>query len=375
MIVFPDSMRLASGSLGLKEIVGRVLPKSTKYRKLSNRPKAITDDVLAVLVHEGLAYTVSTDPFEAVKQIRKAGKRIAILPLEHRKYKTLSDKVVKDVSPKNYLNMNSAPVVRRAVELSRQEADRVGREWAIPSGVSTSTITDKLVKATGMYPYFLQRAAAELRIDNPPIGYYWTGNDNRVRFTTWMRCVNGHENYLKSIKGQYYLELPKTLYAESAEIIVGSQSRPGDKNKFTMLRLPITSEENEKQYSEWMRFSVVGDVPDDIWRAKVHKQRDTENILMSSCVVSAYDGVNRRLRDKHELGVGIEIQINPFPILTANGAELVKLLKEQTLVGKRGLNMTEMDYLIGADTIGRQANTSNYDNNFVNWRAPPTSRK
>jgi len=370
MNIFLNSMVNASGTLGLKQIIARVIPLSETYKR--ERPKMITDEVLAVLVHEGLAFTTSPDPFEAVKQIRNAGKRVAILPLEHMKYRIISDIIVKDVYPENYLNMDSSPVVRRAIELSKNYAGVANKEWHLPKDVSIDRMTDRLAESIGMYPYFLQRAAAELNIGQPPLGFYWTGNDKRVRFTTWMRCINGHENYLRFKKGEYLMTLPEILYAHSAQITVASQSRPGDENTYTILRMPITSEKDEKQYSEWRKLSVVGDVPDDIWRAKAHLKRDTENILISSCVITGYDGVADRLLRNHELGAGIEMQVNPFPMLTPYGAELVRLLREQTIVGKRGLNMTDMDFLIGADTVTRDYGTSNYDNNFVNWRRGPT---
>lgn len=364
--VFPLLMKDASGTLGLNGILAKIIPYSKKFKK--QPPKRITDDVLAALIDEGLSFTASSDPFEAVKQIRNVGQGVVLLPLEYRIGPEMGNRIVKDICPTNYLNMDSVPVVREAVRLSRDFACMAKREWHLPSSMSTGSIermTDQLAESTGMYPYFQQKAAVNLRSGNPPIGFYWTGNDKRVRATTWMRCINAHEYYQKHKKGQLYLELADKIYAHSVEVTVRSQSNPNRLYKFFMLRLPIFEKTDRKLHSEWRKISVTGNVPDEIWRGKMHLKRETENIFFGSYFIFAYDALADRLMRGHELGTGVEVQVNPFPILTPYGAELVRLLREQTIIGKRGLNMTEMDYLIGADTI---TNSKRYDGNFVNWR-------
>lgn len=357
-------MSEASGALGLKEIVARVIPYSKTFK--GNPPQRITDEVLTTLINENLAFTTSSDPFEAVSQIRKAGNKIAILPLEFRIDKEMSDKIVKDISPENYLNMDSVPVVRKAVEFSRDFAEMAKKPWSLPSGMSIEQIermTDYIAESTGMYPYFQQKAAVDLRSGRPPIGFYWTGNDKRVRATTWMRCINGHEDYQKYKKEKFSLQLADKIYADTIQVVVKSQSNPRGTYKFNILRLPISKPGDRKQYSEWRKISVVGDVPDEIYRGKLHKKRGTENIFFCSYCISGYDAIADRLYRNKERGDDMQIQVNPFPILTKNGAELVRLLREQTIVGRHSLNMTVMDYLIGADTVNNK-----YDYNFVNWR-------
>ncbi len=351
-----------SGTLGLRKIIEKSISHSNRFKEM---PKKITDDVISVLIDEGLAFTADTDPYKAAKNIREADNKIVVLPLEHRITREKSNQIIKDVNPENYLYVDSIPVIKDALILSKDFAKLAGKEWSLPKDVDVDKVTrltDKIAEMSGMYPYFQVKAAFGNRKGNPPIGFYWVGNDGRPRVVTWMRSIRGHEHFADYRTGEFLLELDKKFYGKTMKFTAPSQSNPKKSYDFWIKYLPIFSSGDRKQHSYWRKLSTTDNNPDAGYRGKAHEKRETECIFFTVYAISGYDSAAVRLRKDHELGKDKEIQVNPFPQLTGKGKVLLKILREQTIIGKRGLNVTEMDYLIGADTVN-----NNYDYNFVNW--------
>lgn len=360
--MFPLSMKESSGTLGAREIIKRVVPYSKRFNEV---PKKITDDTLAILIDEGLASTASPDPHVATRQAREAGKRVVILPLEHRIPREKGDRIVKDVNPKNYLYLDSAPVIRDALRLSKDFAKLAKKRWGLPDGLSidkVTRLTDQISEMSGMYPYFQIKAAVKNREGKPPLGFYWVARDGRPRVVTWMRSIKGNELFADYNAKRFSVELDKKFYGDTIKVTVQSQSKPRKEYDIWLTYLPIFSSNDREQHSYWRKLESSDRSPDAGYRGKAHKKRGVKSVLFTAYAICGYGAAAVRLRNNHESGFGREIQVNPFPIPTDNGKDLVRILREQTIIGKRGLNMTEMDRLIGADTMN-----VGYDTNFANW--------
>jgi hypothetical protein len=359
----------SSGTLGLRKIVAQAIKGSRKFRSV---PKRITPDFLARLVRADYAFTASRHPIGAAEDIRKADGRIVILPLEFRVDKEESDRIVKSATPRNYLNLNSAPVVRDALELARQFAG--WGEHLAPSGFKVEDVkrlTDKIAEMSGMYPYFLIRAATERKREgvannrvNPPIGFYWTApNDRRPHVVTWMRAIKGHELFAKYRAGEFPLELGKEIYAKTIKATVPSQSHKGKVYDFWLVELPAYLPHDRKQHSGWRRLETSDNNPDAGFRGLAHRKRKGKSVFFTAYSIAAYDAIAVRIRETREMGARVDVQVNPFPLLTPKGRELVRTLRENTIVAGRGLNVSEMDGMIGIDTAG----LNSFDYNFTNW--------
>ena len=352
-----------SGTLGANEIISRIVPLSRRYRH--DPPESVTDVVLANLIDEGLAFTASPDPFQAAQDVREAGERVVILPLEHRIPSEKSNKMVKTVNPDNYLYIDSAPVLRQALRESMDFAAMANKEWGLPEGISIDdvrTLTDRVAQMTGIYPYFQIKSAVSQRQENPPIGFYWVPIDRRPRVITWMRAIKGQELYERYRREDFPLELDKEFYGDTIKCTVPSHSDPDKVYDFWWLDLPISPPGSKEQHSKWRRIEPTDNNPDSGYRGLGHKRRTKKTVFLTAYSICGYIAAGVRLRETEELGPGMLIQVNPVPLMKKQGRELVRRLREQTIVGRRGLNMTEMDYMIGADTLN-----NGYDHNFVNW--------
>ncbi|MBD3164043.1 hypothetical protein GF323_02500 [Candidatus Woesearchaeota archaeon] len=318
--------------------------------------------MLANLIAEGLAFTASSDISLAAEQIREAEGKLVILPLEHRITSEMSNHIVKSFSDEHYLNLNSAPVIYRAVAISEDIAHYAGKKWNVPKSMCRKSLTDKLCESAMIYPYFLQRAAMDERGYKPAIGFYWTGNDGRKRGTTWMRSARGHDFFRLYKKGEFSINMPDKIYAGQALVAVPSISRKKE-YEIVIQNLPIFENNDIRQHSQWKKLSSYGDNSDAVWRGKMHKKSGYDPVFFSSYFIAVYDAAAEKIMRTHELGQDMEVRINPFPMLTVQGKKFFDYLQNNVIIGRKGLNLTEMDRLIGADT-----KNNGYDFNFVNWR-------
>ncbi|MCF7862138.1 hypothetical protein K9M79_07920 [Candidatus Woesearchaeota archaeon] len=348
-------MKEASGAKSAVDIVSGVLKYSQKYNEA---PTAVTQEVIANLMYENLAFTTSTDPRVAAQQIRSAGEKIAILPLEHRITYAHGNKIIKNISGQHYLNLDAAPVLRESVDLADRFAQMAGKEYSRPDEIR---LNDRVMEMTGMYPYFQQKAATNQRKGKPAIGFYWTPQDGRPRFTTWMRCIKGHTLYGMYVGKAFDMELEKKIYADTIRATVPSQTHPDKVYDFWIKHLPIFEPDDRRQHSQWRWLETTDNNPDSGYRAGAHKQRKRSPVLFTSYAVAAFDAIAVRIRHTKECD-DRKIMINPFPQLTPNGREILKRLRNQTLIINKPLNVTEMDRIIGADT-----DVNGYDHNFTNW--------
>jgi|ETNmetMinimDraft_2_1059921.scaffolds.fasta_scaffold12516_2 hypothetical protein len=355
-------MKEASGSLGARAIVEKVIPRSKKFDEM---PKQLTDDVIARLIDEELAFTPSSNPYEAAHQLRNAGERVVVLPLEHRIDRDKGNKIIKKVSPRHYLHLDSPNVIQDALVLARDHAEIEGTPWELPDGKSIADITrmsDKVAQAGGLYPYYQIKAATAQKRTDPPVGMYWVPGDGRPRVITWSRSIKGHELFSQYTQGNFEMELDKEFYGKTMKVTVPSQTKKDKIYDYWILHIPAFGAKDKRQHSEWRKLDVNDRIPDAGYRGQAHQQREAKSVFFTAYAICGYDESARRMRETHELGDGVEIRVNPFPFLTSEGKELLRILREQTIVGRQGLNMTEMDRLIGADTVNRS-----YDRNFANW--------
>lgn len=355
-------------SLKAREMVEKVIPYSKRIERI---PKRVTKELLAILAEEGLTVAASPNPYDAAKQIREAGNRIVILPLEHRITQEEGNRIVKAVNPQNYLYLDSARTIEAALELSKDYATKSGKKWSLPGGLKPgdiSRLTDTVCEMSGMHPYFLIKADLDERGEdkNPAIGFYWIGgfgSDIRPRVVTWMRAINGHDFFREYREGRFPMKLDKAFYGgNNMKFTVPSDSDKKRVYNFWLTHLPIFTKDDRRKHSYWRKLETSDNNPDAGYKGLAQRNREPSSLFFTSYAISGYDAAADRLRKSHELGNGMEIQISPFPMLTKNGEELVRLLGEQTLIGNKPLSMTEKEPLIGADT-----KNNGYGHNFFHW--------
>src|SRR3989344_1138607 len=361
--------------LGPLERVARAITRSAHRQKFLPLPKRVTPELIATLIHAGVAFTASSDPYIAAKQVREAGDRLAILPLDHRVSSEESNQVIKDVRAGWYLHIDSAPVVRMALQRSRDFATRLHKGWGLPENRTIDSVThlsDGVLEMSGMYPKFQYAAAFDDAIErkrggtpiNPPIGLYWVGPDRKVRAITWMRSVNGHDKYRAARDDRINVTLDKEFYGrDSMSATVESESHLGTFYPLVLGLLPIFRAHDRKQHSSCRAFETTDNDPDARYRGRKDQRRSKKRYFISSNTIMIYDLCAQRLREEHELGQGVEIQINPFPEVRPFGREMIRFMNEQVLIGLGVPNLTETDRIVGADTI----NQGGYFKNFYNW--------
>jgi len=334
-------------------------------------PKRVDDNVIAALMTEGLMITGSTDISELVEQIDEADeKQIVWVPLEHRIPAEKSNKMIKSANQDHYLYLDSSPVIKEAVELARDFAAMTGKKFILPKSYDIKhrvEMTNELARSTGMYAYFLIKSALHQREGEPPIGAYWVPSDNRARAFTWMRAFRGYEIYLDHQDQGNVVTLDKEFYGRRNMRVKSVRSQTDKRKKygpFDITNMPITTKANTEQYVYWrLMEGTCHASPDKGYRGCEHSKRRHNLVMWTKQEIGAFYVAAVRLRETQELSEGVEIQVNPFPMSRSNYKEFVRKLREQAPVGRNGLNMTEMDRLIGA----RLMLSENYDHNCAHW--------
>lgn len=354
-------------SMTRREIVQQVIQSSIEIRQV---PRQINEDVLTTLTKEGLVSTGSSDVFELVKQIDDLQPDQAInVPLEHRVTKEESDWIVKGIYGGHYLNIDSSPVVRAALAEAEDFAGMAGLPFSLPPGYDSGAynrVTDQLCESAGLFPYFLIKHAVGQRRGEPPIGFYWIPNDGRPRVVTWMRAIRGYEFYLDDIDEEVpsaIILLDKEFYGKNMVVKIAKARKDKKVYTFQLSHLPIFRKGDREMYSYWRRFEGTDyESPDKAYRGVAHDKAAPNMVFTTYHEVGAFFKAGARLRKNHELGEGIEIQVNPIPIENKCMRGFVRKLREQAFIGRNGLNMTEMERIIGARLM-----LEGYDANFFNW--------
>jgi len=344
------------------EIVKSFIAQVPEWKR--NPPEKVSEAVLTELVKKGLAFTASTNPYEAAAQIRAQPGKLVLLPLEHRIEIADNNDTIKSVDPSDFVYLNSAPVVRLAVELARETAGWYRQTWPEhPERLSQT----QLFQQAYMVPSYLIAAGIRLKREKrkagvdvaPPIGFYWT-HKNEPRIVTWTRAVGGHQRYLQYKKGELKVEPVGEVYGDSIDMYVHSDSTDGVRHKVAWDHLPIFMPADSRQYSEWARMKSMDTTPDARFRGAMHQRRAEKGILFSRNGVMCFDVI----QDLYDKSDGKEIRINPFPTFKKGRDGVYDALQNRTLIGfHHPPNMMEEDRILGADTMNED-----YWNNMMHWK-------
>jgi len=371
------STNVHTKGLSLNEMVNTALKKVNYPKKISKR---ITHQFLDKLVNEGYVINLSPDPREAAEQIREeqSSDKLLWLSEEHRHDSKTGNRVRKGFG-KDYLHFDSAPVVRAAIRMSYLEQLERFDTSLIPRGGNVNRanhLSDWVMQVTALYPYYLIKSAFNVRTDdeNPvsPIGFVYSPNgkaDQKPRITTWMRLIKGHELYMMRGMDDFFIKMEDEVYARTVTFSAPSESDPNLVHLFTLDNLPIFYSDERAQYSHWLRMSVTDNSKDAIYNGRAHGGANA--YWFTSNDIAAFYLVSEQINKKKRRNDGRTVQINPFPLPTKEMKAFVSDLRKRVFVTnvdrqfnetRNALNMTEMDRLIGADTLNR-----GYDANFYNW--------
>jgi hypothetical protein len=259
--------------------------------------------------------------------------------------------------------------IKSLEDLVKIDSQKVLRTIA-KTDVVPSTLTNQFLEDNKVWPYTLIKQAMKYAdIKDPPLGYYWRGEDNRFRATTWVNCVEGA--IMKILKGQgfFYSEiLDKKPYGRNLRVCVGSRSDDNKKYEFTLSRLPLHKRGDKKQYSDWVNLSHNSPDPDASYKGEEHEKRKFPIVFWSTpAIFSFYEAMSFIKQYPHQK----QFRINPFPIpIDEKSVNFLNKLKYKSLIldneeGKetlRVLTKTEMNKFIGARTT-----LLGYDKNWYHW--------
>ena len=292
------------------------------------------------------------DAVKAVEGLSFNETRFVLFPSRFRVTKEKSDYGIKSLD--DLVKIDSQAVLRA-----------VSGEETVPH-----ELTKEFAERHRIWPYTLIKQAMKTSdLENPPIGYYWVGNDNRVRATTWIRGATAAEMIVMQKTGDFYGEvLDKKPYGRNLRVKVESRTEEGKYFEFTLSRLPMHKRGDLRQFSDWINLSHNSADPDASYRGEEHEKRKNPVVFWSaSTIFSFYEAM--AFVSKHPGWK--QFRINPFSIPTNEEmADYIDNLRLRSLIldendGKLNLevlNKTEIDKMSGARTILR-----GYDNCWHHW--------
>jgi len=178
-----------------------------------------------------------------------------------------------------------------------------------------------------------------------------------------MRAIRGYEFFLDEKEGSATIELDGEFYGKNMAIKQAKAAKDKGTYRFQLSYLPIFRRGERTLYSYWRKLEGTDyESPDKGYRGVAHDKTGSTPVFTTYHEIGAFFKCGIRLQRDHELGEGIEIWVNPFPIEKPAMAEYVRKLREQAFIGRNGLNMTEMERLIGARLMLQK-----YDANFFHW--------
>ena len=354
----------ASGTIGFRQIVENTV-KGTRIAK-SLPDRAIPDDYIAQMIRSGYAFTASPNPYEAQAQIAAAPEdRIVILPLEHRAEREHSNRINKTFTSEFFLDLDLADALNNAIESAadfhNSGSTRRVRQVQLIDSTAPKFIA-RICEEEGLYPKLRIQGAAQSRKQqlevgryiSPPLGFFFIGSDNILKAVTWKRAIGGLEDHVSHQTAECPIHIGDKIYNGNAVATIGSSSRPKSKYIITYENLPIAHQNDTAQFSGVYAMRIVDSTLDAAYRGRMHgKSGNREVQLWTRNGCHGFYDIAARLSETNECP-GKRIYINPLPMLRrdaslgCDGYAFDEKLKTQTVVGRRGLNVTEMDQLIGA---------------------------
>lgn len=372
----------ASGTIGLRAIVEQAVKGKRITKSLPAR--VVPDDFLAKMTREGYAFTASPNPYEAQAQIAACEPdRVVILPLEHRAEKEHSDMINKTFTSGSFLDLDHADALNNAIILAEQFYEngptlRVRQVQLIDS--TSPKFIARICEEQGIYPKWRIMGAAQERKQQvesgrymaPPLGFFFVGPDNIMKVITWKRAIGALDDHLAHQEGACPIQFGDTIYNGNITAEVISASHPRKTYVITYENLPIANQKDRSQFSGVYAMRIVDSTLDAAYRGRMHGKAGTRAVhLWTRNAIHGFYDLASRVTSTNECK-GKRIYINPFPMLrsdaslSCDGATFDEKLKTQVIIGRRGLNVTEMDLQIGARVT--QEGYWTVFRNAKNWR-------
>lgn len=211
-------------------------------------------------------------------------------------------------------------------------------------------------------PETLVRAAMQSEnIENPPIGFYWYGQDNTPRVATWLQSAEASEIMVMHSKKDFVAGkvIDKIPYGRNMRVEVSSRSKLNS-YQFSLLRMPIfKNQKDPKIYSYWVNMSHTSPDPLSNYMTEHSQQVLPQCFWSTTAIVGVYLGMSHLNKFHNPL----QFRINPFPIpVDSEEVDFMDGLRLRSLIiakNKNGdkvlrpLNKTEMNRVLGARTIKR----------------------
>jgi len=303
-------------------------------------PPRMDKDFLARLLNKGVlvpAYDSYKQAVEVVSSLEKG--KVAIFTGKFRVSGGESNKGVKSLD-----------------DLVKIDSQKVLREVAGNDDVP-GRLTREFLEKYRVWPYTLIKTVMSMADpENPPIGFYWIGSDNKARATTWIRAATGAELEVVKRAGDFYGKIvDKKPYGRNLRVIVGSRTG-GRQYEFTLSRLPMHKRGDVHQFSDWVDVGHNSSDRDADYKGVEHEKRKHSVIFWSASAIFGFYEAMRFVKEHKEWK---QFRINPFPIPTEKMDDFIDRLRLRSLIfsqdGRRirfrSLNKTEMDKIIGAATI------------------------
>jgi hypothetical protein len=317
-------------------------------------PKRITKKYIEKLINEETIIPFKGDYKEAV------------VTLDNFEF---SDKFILFPSEFRITNKEANYGIKSLDELVKIDSQKVLRDVSKNNGVPAN-LTNQFLENNKIWPYTLIKQAMKYAdIKNPPMGYYWKGEDNHFRATTWLNCVEGSEMEIMKRKGDFYGEITdKKPYGRNLRVNVNSRTEEDKTYGFTLSRLPMHKRGDKTQYSNWINLSHNSPDPDASYKGEEHEKRKFPIVFWSSPAIFSFYEAMTFVTQYPGLK---QFRINPFPIPTDEKTiDFVDKLRLKSFIldkeagteTLRVLNKAEINKFIGARTT-----SLGYDKSWHHW--------
>jgi len=315
------------------------------------------------LINSGLFVVANTDYKSAVETVENlvdeeiskgAERKFVLFPGRFRVYKQDSDYGIKSLE--DLVKIDSQDTLRT-----------VSKRNDVPARMTLG-----FLESYKILPYILiKEAMKKANIENPPIGFYWLGADNRARVVTWLRATTGAEMMIMKRKGDFSGEVvDKKPYGRNLRVKVNSRTEEEKIYEFTLSRLPMHSKNDQRQYSDWINISHNSSDPDASYRGEEHEKRAFPLCVWSAPAIFSFYNAMSFVAAHPEWK---QFRINPFPIPACEKAiDFIDYLRLKSFILTRDkasgnlildvLNKAEIEKIIGARTVLR-----GYENCWHHW--------
>jgi|SRR3989338_778750 len=309
-------------------------------------PKRLSLSYIFGLLEEGVFDFAGHTYQEAVKKTEdlRGNSKLLLFPNSFRI--NIADSNLRIKSLEDLVKIDSQRVLRRMTGIRRNRfiPASLTKEFAETYCVDPSRLLDK--------------ASEYIRVEKPPIGFYWVGGDSRIRAVTWLRAIAGAEMKVMSREGDFHGEVADTKpYGNNLRVRVNSRTEQGKTYEFSLFRLPMHDPLDRRQFSSWINISHNSSDPDTSYRGGEHNRRTHPVVLWSSTAIFAFYEAMSFVSDHPEWN---QFRVNPFPIPKNEEAiDFIDNLRLRSLIiehredgtyNLETLNKTEIEKVIGART-------------------------